>query len=363
MSSPFCELKINLGAIASNWRKLSKLSASAECAAVVKADAYGLGVSRVAPSLYGAGCRVFFVATVAEGQQLVSLIPDDSRVFILSGIYPGEEQACIDAGLIPVLLSLDMLLRWKSCHGSRDALAALKIDTGMGRLGFSAEDYRQLLLSPNLLEGVNICLVLSHLACADEPRHLLNQNQLQRFAQIKSDLASRLPKARFSLANSAGLALGDEFYFDILRPGIALYGGQASVGKLIELDHTVELQLKIIQTRRLVKGSSVGYGATKIFDRERLIATAAGGYADGIFRSLSNSGCGYCEGFRVPIVGRVSMDSTMFDITDVNNPAASYIELLGAHQSIDGLARDANTISYELLTSLGERFKRTYIDA
>ena len=369
MSASNSKLTIDLRAIASNWSSLNSLSGTAACAAVVKADAYGLGVQRVADTLWAAGCREFFVATVQEGEQLRACLPVDATIYILSGFFDGEVQRCLASRLTPVIVSLPMLEQWSALDAAAVAPVALKIDTGMGRFGLSLSEFDLLLAEPSVLANLNVTVVMSHLACADEPDHPLNTLQLDRFSLIKQTLGPLLPAARFSLANSAGIRLGSEYHFDLVRPGIALYGGrQADGGQEFApspvMSAVVGLMLKVVQVRTMLEGESVGYGATyKAYAGQR-IATTAGGYADGIFRSLSNSGAGYCGSTRVPMVGRVSMDSMAFDVSKVNEVSLQgvFVELLGEHQGIDELALAAGTTSYEVLTSLGERFHRVYVE-
>lgn len=384
MSFPRGELTIDLGAIAHNWELMSScLSERSRCGAVVKASAYGLGVDRVAKALYQAGCRDYFVANLDEGCELRSLIHDDARIFVLMGCGPGEESIFIDNQLCPVITSLAMLDRWLSFElkdeknssspaaGSVPSgkVAALKLNTGMARLGLDVCEYTDLLThSPEYMAQAGIILVLSHLACADEPDHPLNQKQLRAFEYCETLWKSNLdlPEVQFSLANSAGALLNHHNHFDLIRPGISLYGGPLDCmsGIGASLRTVVTLRLPIVQIREVCALDYVGYGATYQAKEKRIIATVAGGYADGVLRSLSNRGWGFVDGIKVPLVGRVSMDSCAFDVSECFDNVSSLdhqmVELLGENVSVHELAYAGGTIGYELLTSLGSRYQRIY---
>ena len=367
MAYPTGELCVDLHAIADNWKKMNSYTgAAAECGAVVKANAYGLGVERVAPKIYHVGCRHFFVANLKEGMQLRSLVGMDAQIYVLAGCIAGAERAFIDSNLIPVIVSVEMLNRWlRCCDGDTNARSVLKVNTGMGRMGLELKEFQVLVESPEVFERAGVFMLMSHFACADERDHQLNIIQQDRFRGLLSSLVSAGVNLKASIANSAGVFLGEACHYDLVRPGIALYGGNPTPWKENPMASVVGLRLPVIQTRSLEAGEYVGYGATKKFDTPRRIAVAAGGYADGIFRSLSNRGCGWLNGHKVPIVGRISMDSTIFDVTDV--PGAESlevgysIELLGDHISIDELADAVGTVGYEVLTSFGSRYQRCYM--
>lgn len=367
MAHPTGELTVNLHAIAENWRYMDgQLSENSECGAVVKANAYGLGVDRIAPKLYRVGCRSFFVANLKEAIQLQSLLGRDAKIFVLTGCIAGAESEFINRRIIPVIVSYDMLTRWlKYSKHSEDTVAVLKVNTGMGRFGLDEAEVGELTRQSHIFEQAGIKYLMSHLACADMPSHPLNSLQIRRFEAIKNCLREAGCVFKTTLANSAGVFLGKEAHGDIVRPGIALYGGNPGLVSN-PLRHVVGLNLPVIQVRWLPAGESVGYGATKSFTEPRLIAVASGGYADGIMRCLSNRGWGYLAGCKVPIVGRVSMDSTIFDITEAFDACegadALAIEILGDNVSIDDMAGAAGTISYEILTSLGSRYQRCYIE-
>ncbi len=367
MAYPTGELSVDLRAIADNWRFIKKqLRPDVSCGAVVKANAYGLGVDRIAPKIYQAGCRDFFVSNIKEAMQLKALIGLDAKVFVLTGCNAGAESDFVSRDFIPVIVSLDMLRRWAAvAQGNPAVSAVLKVNTGMGRLGLEMAEFEQLLHEPEIFTQARITCVMSHFACADEMGHALNEKQITRFNAIKQALSAKGIQVEASLANSAGVFLGDKAHHDVVRPGIALYGGNPG---LVDnpMQSVVGLRLPILQVRKLPAGECVGYGATKCFDDERYIAAVSGGYADGMMRSLSNSGWGFLQGLRVPIVGRVSMDSTLFDVTDVVKNVGlnvgTSIEILGKNVSVNDLADAASTISYEILTSFGSRYQRCYLD-
>jgi alanine racemase len=364
-------LRIDLDAIRSNYRLLRSRAAPAECAAVVKADAYGLGVRQVAPVLAGEGCRVFFVAFADEGVVLRQCLdrigadggPDAGGIAIqvLGGLPAGSEPVFVRHRLIPVLNSLAEVEIWNAHarRGQAPLPASLHVDTGMSRLGLPAAEVGALCAAPERLRGIRLVNILSHLACADEPGNELNRKQLAAF---QAALAC-LPPAPPSLANSSGIFLGPPYHLHMVRPGIALYGGAVLPDHPNPMTQVVRLQGKILQVREIDRGQTVGYGATHRADRRERIATVGVGYADGYLRSLSNRGCGYVGGRRVPLVGRVSMDLVTFDVTGVPidqvQPGA-VIDLIGPHNPIDRVAADAGTIGYEILTSLGSRYHRVY---
>jgi alanine racemase len=359
-------LTIDLGAIVANWRLLAERAAPAACGAVVKADAYGLGAAEVVPALAGAGCRTFFVATLDEGlavrQALAGTSGDGAPIYVFAGMPPGSEDAFVRHHLIPVLNALADLDAWAACartHGRR-LPAALHVDTGMSRLGLPAAELRALAEHPERLAGVDLRLVMSHLACADAPDHPLNPKQCHAFRKA----LAMLPAAPAALANSSGIFLGRDYTYDLVRPGAALYGIAPVPGEVNPMRPVVRLDGRILQVREIDSGVPVGYGATYGAHRRERIATVGVGYADGYLRSLSNRSSGYIGAHRVPLVGRVSMDLITFDVTDVpdvlTRPGAS-IELIGPQRTVDAVAQDAQTIGYEILTSLGSRYARAYL--
>lgn len=358
-------ITIDLATLVSNWRALAARVAPAECAAVVKADAYGLGAAKVVPALAAAGCRTFFVATFDETREVRALAPD-ADLFVLDGLV-GAGSDYVAARAVPVLSSLDAVTQWSAharAHGQRLA-AALQVDTGLNRLGLEPSEIVALREAPELLKTLDLKLAMSHLACADDPGHPMNEAQRQRFDEARR----LLPQARASLAASDGLMLGPVFHYDLVRPGYALYGGQAFRGGPTPVLPVVRMAARILQVRDVATGGSVGYSATWTAKTQRRIATIAAGYADGLFRTSSaadgeTGGQAIVRGQRVPFAGRVSMDLVTLDVTDVPGEPVhrgDWAELIGPGLSIEDVGRSAKTIGYEVLTSLSRRFHRVYV--
>jgi len=365
-------LSVDLGAVLANYNLLARRALPAACGAVVKADAYGLGAGVIAPLLKRAGCSDFFVATVDEGIALRQALLPGVRIHLLGGLPGGSEREVDAAGLTPVLNTLGELERWRAYQtgpGRDHALrrqASLHIDTGLNRLGLSRAECLDLVADPRRLAGCNIGLVLSHLACADDPEHPMNRRQLDLFREMAAAL--KLPAIqggapRLSLASSSGIFLGADYQFDLVRPGVSLYGVNPVIGGENPLRPALRLQAKILQLRDVDLDMTVGYGASHQVRGPTRIATLGVGYADGIFRSLGNRGWVIVAGQRAPIVGRISMDLMTIDVGHLPPEAAvpgTLVDLIGPQQSIDQLAADAGTIGYEVLTNLGARFQRRY---
>ncbi|MBS0273357.1 MAG: alanine racemase [Proteobacteria bacterium] len=358
-------LTVRLGALAANYRTFQRLSGNAAVAGVVKADGYGCGALETARTLRRAGCDTFFVARLSEGIAVRNVIPD-SRIFVLDGVQRDTLPAFVSHKLTPVLNSLDEIALWSDTarKARTEYEAAIHLDTGMNRLGLPHEELNALANELNSrLGGIRIALLMSHLACADDSESGMNREQ---FARFKAALA-RLPAAPASLASSGGVLLGKDYVFDMVRPGIGLYGGNPQVSGKPNPFQTVALMTgKILQLRRVDSGGSVGYGATFRIGRETVLATVALGYADGLMRALSNNGFGAIAGYRAPVAGRVSMDLVTLDVTDV--PASALrvgadVEFFGDTISLEETAAAANTANYELLTSLGPRIPRRYVEA
>ena len=354
-------LEINLGAIVENWRLLAQKAAPAACAAVVKANAYGLGAAPVARALATAGCRLFFVATLDEAIALRAALGPSPEIAVFNGALPGTEPGTeaefVAHSLIPVLNEPGQIENWKRQPGSP---AILHVDTGMSRLGLSPREFAA--LADTLPKcGIAWRAVISHLACADTPDHALNEQQRGRFAAA----SQRMVGIPAGLAASSGIFLGPAYHFDFVRPGAALYGVNPQPGCANPMRQTVRLTGKILQVREIDRGESVGYGAAHVMDKPGRVATVAVGYADGWLRSLSHRGCGYIVGTRIPLLGRVSMDLVTFDVSGIDpaqaRPGAS-VELLGKHYGVDDAAAAAGTIGYEILTALGGRYHRIYRD-
>src|SRR6266699_3569522 len=357
-------LTVDLDAIIANWRKLEKTAVPAECAGVVKADAYGCGVEPIAHALAGAGCKTFFVATLDEARAARAVLPS-AAIYVLSGFFQnsGDAFARIDAR--PVINDLNELAEWDVfCRRSGWAGgAAIHIDTGMNRLGLTVADAQGII--PRINAGDHgITLVMSHLACAENLHHPLNAKQLATFREIAS-LFSGVPA---SLSNSSGVFLGAPFQFDLVRPGAALYGINPTPEADNPMQPVVDLKARIVQFRNVERGESVGYGGTWTARRPTRLATVAAGYADGYFRAAgSNDGTRGAEvvvaGKRCPIAGRVSMDLIAVDITDLEKNAVRrghMATLIGEGITVDELAHHFGTIGYEVLTSLGPRYARLY---
>lgn len=359
-------LTIHLDALAANYRRLRELAGTAECAAVVKADAYGLGMAEVAPALWRQGCRTFFVATPGEGRALRKLLPQ-AVIYILAGLMPGTADALRKHNLRPVLNSAEEIKEWASLSAKvGEALpCAVHIDSGMNRLGLSAAEVEAVAAARDLWSTVKLSLVMSHLACADEPEHPKSETQRKIFDQLRA----RLPRALASIANSAGMLLGRAYVYDLVRPGIALYGGKPQSRGQHEFAPVVHLMGRILQVRNVSPGETVGYGATRTLTRPSRVATVAVGYADGFFRSLSTKDgetgfVAYAGNHAAPILGRVSMDLITVDVTDVPEAFSArgdFVELMGPHVTAQIVAHHAGTIDYEVLTNLGARAFRRYI--
>ena len=355
-------LTIDLDAVAANYRLLRGRLAGTACAAVVKADAYGLGMEHVAPALSRAGCEIFFVAHIDEGIQLRRLLPD-AGIHVFNGLHAGCEPDFAEHRLVPVLNSLGDIEAWARFCGRAGASpvppADIHLDTGMTRLGLPPDEVDFLAREPDRLGPIDVAYVLSHLACADAPGHGLNRRQLDAFGKARGALAPRPA----SLANSSGIFLGAGYHFDLARPGAALYGVAPVPGEPNPMAQVVRLQGKILQVRNVDTPQTVGYGATHRIARRGRIATVAVGYADGYLRSLSNSGGANFGDIRVPVVGRVSMDLITLDVSGLPHRMArpgDLVDLIGPHNPVDRLAADAGTIGYEILTSLGSRYHRVY---
>lgn len=355
-------LEIDLDALASNYRLLADRAASARCAAVVKADGYGLGVGPVAHTFSEAGCETFFVAHLDEAITLRGTLADAPaapEIYVLNGLTPGDESAFREHLLMPVLNDLGQIERWAAdCRAHGPHPAAIHFDTGMSRLGLDVGEQETLLGDLDRLRGFPLRCVASHLACPDTPDHPLNRQQQQDFAAI----VRRLPKATASLAASSGIFLGPDWHFDMVRPGAALYGVAPTEDRPNPMQPVVRLLGKIIQIRRVDAPRTVGYGATHQFSGPTLVATVAAGYADGYLRSLSGRATAYIGDVAVPLIGRVSMDLVTFDISSVpTTKTGDLVELIGPRIGVDDVAAAAKTIGYEILTSLGNRYRRHYI--
>jgi len=352
-------LTVDLGALAANYRHLSERLGSAQCGAVVKADGYGLGAATIAPALFGAGCRHFFVAHLEEGVALRRSVPAQAAISVMHGVFAGGEADCVAHDLVPVCNSPAQLARWKQqAHVvGRRLPVILQIDTGMARFGFAPAELDSV---GDDLAGLTLQYVMSHLACADTPEHPANTEQRVRFDTSRA----RLPPAPATFAASSGIFLGPEFHYDLARPGAALYGVAPIAGASNPMRSVVRLDAKVVQLRSVPAGTPVGYGHTVRTPVPARLATVAVGYADGYLRSGSNHGSAWLGDIALPVMGRVSMDSIVLDASAAPEGAlheGSMVELIGPHRGVDAVAADAGTIGYEILTSLGRRYHRSYI--
>jgi alanine racemase len=384
-------LTIDLGALKANYRLLQKHSSAAETAAVVKADAYGLGTQYVVPTLVAAGVKIFYVAQIDEGIEVRKLAPN-ARIFVIYGAPKGTETTLSAHNLMPLICSAEQLDRWGQHIRKTGAPHAygLHVDTGMNRSGLTMTETRLVGMHSDVLKASGLCHIMTHPACADEPDHPLNARQIVQFQELKSiflDIES-------SFANSAALLSGGNFGGDVTRPGIALYGGEALNNAPNLMKPVVKAEARIIQIRYAKAGETVSYGASETLKHDTKIAVCAVGYADGYHRSIGlkttrnepgndtprarntygndaetvrneyGGRAGFVCGRRVPILGRVTMDFTMFDVTDVPDAQldeVQWVELFGENIALDDVARAGGTIGYELLTSLGRRYERVII--
>jgi len=338
-------LHLDSAALRSNWQWLARKSGKARCGAAIKANGYGLGAREVLRQLRIAGCRDFFVATWAEAAEV---LPDlgDASLSVLHGVQHEDMAFALGSPGRPVLNSPEQIMRWKDAGGGP---CDVMIDTGMNRLGLDWQE-----LSADLLNGLKIETLCSHLACADE-EHSLNGIQRARFQQ----LASTIPAKRYSLANSAGILLGEDYAFDLTRPGLAIYGGIPRAEALADVAQVVRPRARILQRRRIRRGESVGYGATFVAERPCEAAVLNLGYADGYLRSFSGTGAALLDDLRLPLLGRVSMDLIVVDVTEA--PSLREGDWLTLEFNLPTASAQSGLSQYELLTGLGRRYERVWI--
>lgn len=349
---------IDLAALTSNWKALAA-QAGVATGAAIKGEAYGLGMEAVAKTLWSAGCRSFFVARPFEGAQLRAILPE-ALIFVLDGLYSGQADYYLQHELYPALISLDEARDWAA--NGKGKPCAVHVDTGINRMGMTGQELTAVVA---MKDQLRIVMVMSHLACSDEPAHLLNAKQRDLFAKYRA----MLPDVPASFANSSGIYLGEGYLYDLVRPGVALYGGNPLPGKPNLMKTVVTLQLKIMQTKFVKQGDTIGYSATWTAPQGSRIALLGAGYRDGIPRKLSWSADKpaaqvFVAGRRVDVVGRVSMDMMAIDVTDLTEAETTrgtLVEIFGPNLPVDEAAAYAGTISYELLTHLGNRYARRYI--
>ena len=352
-------LTVDLDSYADNWRFLNEKTADAECGAMVKADAYGIQIDKAVGALEAAGCKTFFVATPTEGAA-VRAQSKTATIYILNGLMAGAADFYHAHNLRPVLNTMDEINEW----ANEKKPAALHVDTGMNRLGLREEEAIKLSEDQALISKLNLSLIMTHLACGDTPSSLMNGCQLSSFI----DICKLYPDVPRSLCNSGGIFHGQAFHLEMVRPGIALYGGAGLSEHVAKnpMKPVVKVEARILQIRDLLEHESVGYGGAEVATSDRKIATISAGYADGYLRrsgstSKEKGASGYLHGKRVPLMGRVSMDLIAVDITDVRNAKrGDYVELFGPNISVSEVATHAQSIDYELLTGLGKRYTRHY---
>ncbi len=359
------ELVVDLHAIRQNYKIIdSKSDISCETGVCVKANAYGLGIEQVARALYDEGARSFFVATVDEGIELRNILPD-TVIYILNGFFDTDFDAYCKYSLVPALNSLHEVTLYKKqlLQFGYTLPAILHFDTGINRLGIPCDEADAIFNDLSMLDGMDIKYVISHFASSDESNNPYNEEQFKKFQKIME----HFPEGKFSLCNSGGVFLSDKYHLDMVRTGIALYGGNPTdLFDKNPMKSVVSLNVPVLQIKRVKQGETVGYNGSYRFHENGNIAIISVGYADGLLRSISNEGVLFWKGYKMPIRGRVSMDLVICDLLEI--PEKEYpkigdmVEVLGKHQSIDDLAKSAGTISYEVLTSLGSRYKRTYKD-
>ncbi|WP_298847889.1 alanine racemase [uncultured Ruegeria sp.] len=339
-------LTINLQALASNWRALDAKT-EVETGAVVKADAYGLGAGPVSSALAEEGVRKFFVAAAEEGAVVREAVGPGPMICVFAGHMEGDTQLLLANDLTPLINSAEQfLLHLKALP---DHAFGIQLDSGMNRLGLEPADWAELRPKAEALKPV---VVMSHLACSDEPDHPMNQQQLKTFRDMTDGVTA--PR---SLAATGGTFLGPEFHFDFCRPGIGLYGGMPFAGA----KPVVTVDLPVIQVREVAVGETVGYGNSWIARRPSRIATVAAGYADGLHRAIGGGIDAFAGNQPCPVVGRISMDLITVDVTDLPNDPER-LRILNGHQTVDDLAEAAGTIGYEILTSMGNRYSRGYVE-
>ena len=357
-------LTIDLAALEANWRALSSRATPSECAAVIKADGYGCGIEPVARRLLQAGCKTFFVADLAEARR-VRAVCDEPAIYVLSGLFPNTAAVFATLNARPVIGSMAELAEWDAfCAGQAwHGGAGLHVDTGMNRLGISANEAAA--LAPRIRsENHGITLLMSHLACSEEPEHPMNARQISLFREVRL-LYRGIPS---SLANSSGIFLGNPAHCDMVRPGVALYGVNPTPGHSNPMQAVVGLKARVVQVRTVPKGETIGYDAAWTARHATRIAVVAVGYADGYLRAASSSdeapgADAIVAGKRCPIAGRISMDLLAIDITGLPEGSAKrgqLVTLIGDEIAVDDLAKAAGTIGYEVLTSLGRRYHRVY---
>ncbi len=355
-------LTVDLAALVANWRELGRRAMPSECAGVIKANGYGCGIEQVATALARAGCKTFFVADLSEARRARDVAPD-AAIYVLNGLIPGTPPVYAELRARPVIGSMVELAEWDAFTAATQwrGGAALHVDTGMNRLGISANEAAA--LAPRIRsENHGITLLMSHFACAEDTAHPLNERQINLFREVRL-LYRGIPS---SLANSSGIFLSDKAHCDVVRPGVALYGVNPTPGKPNPMQPVIDLKARVAQVRTAARGDTVGYSAGWTAKRASRIAVLSVGYADGYLRASGSSdetpgGFAIVGGKRCAIAGRVSMDLLAVDVTDVPEVRrGDLVTLIGDGLDLDAVATAAGTIGYEVLTSLGRRYHRVY---
>jgi alanine racemase len=339
-------LYLSSDALVANWRALARLSGAAACGAAVKADGYGLGARAVVERLIGAGCRDLFVASWAEAEGLADLVSGaGASLSVLHGLREADVPVAATLPKVrPVLSTSAQIARWREVAPGR--ACDVMVDTGMNRLGIATAD-----IAAGLLDGVVVDTLMSHLACADEPAQAMNEAQRTRFAALAGRTAAR----RMSLANSAGIALGAGYHFDLTRPGLALYGGVPVAGLAGAICPVATIAAEVLQCRTVPAGETVGYNATWRAPADTRVAIVNLGYADGYRRALSDRGCAFAGDVPLPVIGRVSMDLLALDAGAAAVREGDWVRF---DDDLVHVAAASGVSQYELLTGLGQRYER-----
>ncbi len=353
-------LHVNLRGIQDNFTFMARQAPAAIPSAVLKSNAYGIGIDPVGKALWEVGAQHFFVSTVQEGVQLRALL-SEATIYVLNGLQKGTESFFITHNLIPVLLDLPQIHRAQALATSRDETlpVILQVDVGMGRFGLSLDEARSLQATPELYNHLDVTYILGHLSCSSLSTHPANQEELETFSLFRS----LFPRVKGTLANSAAILLGTPYHHDMIRMGIALYGGNPLEDQDNPLTQVLKIQARILQVRTLPEGTPLGYDRTHILKRNSRIATVNLGFGTGFFRNLSNCGLGYIDHYCLPILGRISMDWLSLDVTDVPETLSlpgTLVTFVDEFHTIDKLATLAHTTSYDFISQLGDRFHPLY---
>ena len=361
-------LTIDVKAAVKNFLKIKGfIGDKTNCAVAIKTDAYGLGAEKIAPFLAKAGCCNFFVAHLFEGAKLRKCIKEQN-IYVLHGIPKDCEKDFVKNNLTPVLNNLEQIILWNNYAQkiNKTLNAVIHIDTGMIRLGLSSDDFDKTMANDTFFSHINPVMLMSHLACADEKDNPKNQEQLKLFQEAKRKFAIKFPKTIYSFANSAAISLGKEYHFDLVRPGIAIYGGGDLLvdNKPEPMNSVVRLEAKILQVQEIDYPKTVGYGATWQAKEPTRIATIALGYGDGLLRNLGNKLKTFIDDVETPCVGRLSMDLITIDVSKIplkKLKIGKLVEIIGKNNTINDVAAMAKTANYEIITSLGKRYYRKYL--